>query len=157
MRIAHRGGEGVATAPQTNRSPGIDRSRGCGSDRSVLDPGPDRWLAIVGDARDIAQDNSGSKEGVRCGILPENRRLDSTQTFLKRDSEVPSMQSDLKTAGTCTLTLSEEERNLLLELLETDLGETRVEVHHTQTPGFRERVKHREVILRALIEKFRQA
>jgi hypothetical protein len=36
------------------------------------------------------------------------------------------------------------------------LGETRVEVHRTHTPEFREQVQRREAILRRLIEKLRQ-
>lgn len=66
------------------------------------------------------------------------------------------MPTDMKSPNTLTVTLSEEERDTILQLLETELGETRVEVHHTHTPDFRDKVKHREVVTAALIEKFRR-
>jgi hypothetical protein len=54
---------------------------------------------------------------------------------------------------THTLILSTEERDSLLGLLRQALGETRVEVHRTHTPAFRERVIGQEVLIRTLIEK----
>ncbi len=56
-----------------------------------------------------------------------------------------------------TLSLTEEERTELLALLEYTLGETRVEVHHTHTPAYRDQAQHREAIVRSLIEKVRHA
>lgn len=51
------------------------------------------------------------------------------------------------------LTLTAEERQFLVELLETELKETRVEEHRTRTPSFRELVVHREDIIQALLRK----
>ena len=66
------------------------------------------------------------------------------------------MQTDVN-SKTFTVTLTQEEQNEVLQLLESSLRETRVEVHRTHTPDFRDKVKHREVVLAALIEKFRHA
>ncbi len=55
-----------------------------------------------------------------------------------------------------TLALTEEERTELLRLLRQDLGETRVEAHHTHTPGYREGVLKEEQLLRGLIEKIQR-
>lgn len=52
-----------------------------------------------------------------------------------------------------TLTLSGEERDVLLGLLRPTLGEARVEVHRTHTPAFRDAVLGHEAGIRALIEK----
>jgi hypothetical protein len=53
------------------------------------------------------------------------------------------------------LSINERERIELLRILEQALGDTRVEVHHTHTPAYREDVKREESILRALLEKVR--
>jgi hypothetical protein len=55
-----------------------------------------------------------------------------------------------------TLVLNERERQELLLLLETSLKETRVEVHRTHTPGYRENVQQEESLLRGLLEKVRK-
>jgi len=51
------------------------------------------------------------------------------------------------------LLINEQERAELLRILESSLGETRVEVHHTHTPGYRENVKHEEEVIRSLLQK----
>lgn len=51
------------------------------------------------------------------------------------------------------LLINEQERAELLRVLRNSLGETRVEVHHTHTPGYRESVKHEEEVIRGLLEK----
>lgn len=51
------------------------------------------------------------------------------------------------------LLINEQERAELLRLLRNSLGETRVEVHHTHTPDYRESVKHEEEVIRGLLEK----
>jgi hypothetical protein len=51
------------------------------------------------------------------------------------------------------LVINEKERNELLRLLKSSLGETRVEVHRTHTPGYREDVKQEEQVIRNLLEK----
>lgn len=56
-----------------------------------------------------------------------------------------------------TLLLDERERIELLALVEAALGETRVEVHRTHSPDFREQVERREKTLRGLIDKLRQS
>jgi hypothetical protein len=56
------------------------------------------------------------------------------------------------------LSLTPEERALLVRLLEIALGETRVELRHTHySPAFREEVKHEEDLIRDLLQKVRQA
>lgn len=56
-----------------------------------------------------------------------------------------------------TLMLSRDERALLTNLLETALGETRVELHHTHfSPTYRDDVKKDEQMLRTLLEKLRE-
>jgi GrpB-like predicted nucleotidyltransferase (UPF0157 family) len=55
-----------------------------------------------------------------------------------------------------TLTLNERERLELVRLLEQALGDTRVELHHTHTPGYREGVKEEEVVIRGLLQRLAQ-
>ena len=43
-----------------------------------------------------------------------------------------------------------------MTLLERALGETRVEVHRTHTPGFRDQVLHQEAVIRRLLEKLQR-
>lgn len=54
-----------------------------------------------------------------------------------------------------TLLLSAEECALLLQTLESALGETRVEVHHTRSREFREGLLTRERLLKELIARLR--
>jgi hypothetical protein len=52
------------------------------------------------------------------------------------------------------LSFTTEERALLHRLLQTALGDARVEVHRTHhTPAYREQVKAEEAMLRGLLEK----
>lgn len=52
------------------------------------------------------------------------------------------------------LTLSDDERALLVDMLKAALTETRVEVHHTHSsPEYRDQVKHREDLIRALLAR----
>ena len=51
------------------------------------------------------------------------------------------------------LPINDSERAQLLRVLKNSLGETRVEVHHTHTPGYRESVKHEEDVIRGLLQK----
>jgi len=55
-----------------------------------------------------------------------------------------------------TFTLSEEERVEMVRLLEQVLGETRVEIHRTHTPDYRERVIGQESLLRGLLAKLQR-
>jgi hypothetical protein len=54
-----------------------------------------------------------------------------------------------------TLTLNEVERAELTLLVEIALKDTRVEVHHTHTPGYREKVEEEEKVLRNLLNRLR--
>jgi hypothetical protein len=51
------------------------------------------------------------------------------------------------------LTLTAEERQYLVDLLETALKEARVEEHRTRTPTYRQHVLHREDLIVALLGK----
>lgn len=51
------------------------------------------------------------------------------------------------------LELTDEERTLLLEVLDGRLGELREEVHHSRVSSFTEELKKREETLRAVIGK----
>ena len=55
------------------------------------------------------------------------------------------------------LTLTDEERAFLADLLEITLRDTRVEEHRTRTPIYREAVVHREEMILALLAKLRQS
>jgi hypothetical protein len=54
------------------------------------------------------------------------------------------------------LTLTAEERQYLVDLLETRLKETRLEEHRTRTPSYREHILHQEEVMLALLTKLRQ-
>jgi hypothetical protein len=52
------------------------------------------------------------------------------------------------------LSLTVEERGLLIRLLNTELGDTRVELRHTDfSPDYRGEVKKEEELLRSLLQK----
>jgi hypothetical protein len=53
------------------------------------------------------------------------------------------------------LTLTTEEREFLMDLLEVTLRDTRVEEHRTRTPSYREHVLHREDLIAALLSKLK--
>ncbi|HZW34278.1 MAG TPA: hypothetical protein VFF52_26380 [Isosphaeraceae bacterium] len=54
------------------------------------------------------------------------------------------------------LSLNEQERSLLLGLLERELQDTHVEARRTENPRFQEMVHQEEAILRGLIGKLRR-
>jgi len=58
---------------------------------------------------------------------------------------------------TRSFTFSEEERLEMVRLLEQVLGETRVEIHRTHTPDYRDRVIGQESLLRGLLLKLQRA
>jgi hypothetical protein len=66
------------------------------------------------------------------------------------------MSTNAPQKGMLSLTLDEQERSELLQLLEVALGDLRVEAHRTHTPDYRDQVLRRKVLLQKLIEKFRQ-
>jgi len=49
--------------------------------------------------------------------------------------------------------LTREEREYLVRLLQSTIGETRVEAHRTHTPAFREQVLAEETLERNLLSK----
>jgi hypothetical protein len=51
------------------------------------------------------------------------------------------------------LTLTAEERDYLVRLLETALKEARVEEHRTRTPSYRQHILHDEAVIGALLTK----
>jgi hypothetical protein len=55
-----------------------------------------------------------------------------------------------------SLTLADEERAYLVELLERTLKDTRVEEHRTRAPAYREHVIQRENVIVGLLEKLGQ-
>jgi hypothetical protein len=55
------------------------------------------------------------------------------------------------------LTLTDEERTFLADLLETALKETLVEEHRTRTLSYRELVQRQEHLIAQLLDKIRQA
>lgn len=66
------------------------------------------------------------------------------------------MTTDANATDLRHLTLTAEEVGELLTMLVQSLSETRVEVHRTHTPDFRDAVQHREVLLKGMIEKLRR-
>jgi hypothetical protein len=66
------------------------------------------------------------------------------------------MSTDAPPKVSLSLTLDEQERSELLQLLEVALQDLRVEVHRTHTPDYRERLLQREALLKRLIERFHQ-
>lgn len=54
-----------------------------------------------------------------------------------------------------SITLTAEEHQLLVEILETILKETRVEEHRTRTLSFREHITHKEHLVESLLNKLR--
>lgn len=51
------------------------------------------------------------------------------------------------------LTLSAEERALLLELLRSQLGDLKAEIYRTEARGFKEELKVREALLAAMLAR----
>jgi len=53
-----------------------------------------------------------------------------------------------------TFMVSEEERTELIRLLEQACSESRIEMHRTHTPEYRERVSQEQALLRGLLDRF---
>jgi len=53
--------------------------------------------------------------------------------------------------------LDEEERQYLIDLLETALGDARVEARHTQTTEYRRRVRHQQDVVRGILQRLDSA
>ena len=58
--------------------------------------------------------------------------------------------------GELQLTLTAEEREYLVNLLETVLKDTRVEEHRTRTPSYREFVLRQEELINQVLSKLQQ-
>jgi len=56
-----------------------------------------------------------------------------------------------------TLTLSEQERKTLLDLLDVELRDTHVELRRTDSMGAKEDVRAQEATLHSLLQKLREA
>lgn len=65
------------------------------------------------------------------------------------------MTIETRPLAATSVTLTDEERALLLEMLEHASGEIRVEVHHTRTTAFKEQLRHREAVIQGLVRKLR--
>jgi hypothetical protein len=52
-----------------------------------------------------------------------------------------------------SLTLTDEEREFLVELLEISLKDTQVEEHRTRKPSYRDHILHREHLIAGLLQK----
>jgi hypothetical protein len=57
----------------------------------------------------------------------------------------------------CTLALTQEEREQLMNLLEQALRDKEIEVHRTEAINYREHVQHQEDVLEDLLDKLRRA
>ena len=55
----------------------------------------------------------------------------------------------------CSLSLTDEERNFLIEHLETHLMQTRLEEHRTDSPRFREQVHQAVELVERLLARLR--
>ncbi|MEN6451622.1 MAG: hypothetical protein ABFC96_14110 [Thermoguttaceae bacterium] len=51
--------------------------------------------------------------------------------------------------------LTDQERDLVIELLEREQGELPVEIHHTRNSGVRAELHRRESLVRELLERLR--
>lgn len=55
------------------------------------------------------------------------------------------------------VTLTPEEKAYLVRVLSNAIGETRVEVHRTHTPNYRDRVLEEERLIRGLLAKLEKS
>jgi hypothetical protein len=62
----------------------------------------------------------------------------------------------MTTASEFALTLSEEERSLLLEILEPALRAKHIEAHRTDAIDYKRYVEHEEELLQRLVDKLRR-
>ena len=81
---------------------------------------------------------------------------DAIDLGVREDHLVPAAKKGNDMAES-RIVLSQEEREYLLRLLETAMGETRVEAHRTHQPDFRTKVLAEEELLRGLISKLEKS
>lgn len=55
------------------------------------------------------------------------------------------------------LMLTEEERELLMDILENDKSDLRTEIAHTDQLGYRDMLKNREALMKSIQKKLEQA
>jgi hypothetical protein len=55
------------------------------------------------------------------------------------------------------VTITDEERELLVDLLESDISELRMEISNTHRKEYREMLKHRETLLKSIQHTLEQA
>ncbi len=55
------------------------------------------------------------------------------------------------------LMITEEERELLMDILENDISDLRMEIADTDRRGYREMLKNREVLMKNIQQKLDQA
>ena len=63
----------------------------------------------------------------------------------------------MEVLSSSVITLSPEERELMLELIDRERTTLPVEIHHTRTVKFREFLKHRLQIVEAIFTRMRAA
>jgi hypothetical protein len=61
-----------------------------------------------------------------------------------------------RTMADLQITLTSQESEYLIGVLETALKETRIEEHRTRTPSYRQHVQQHEVLLTGLLKKLGQ-
>jgi len=89
------------------------------------------------------------RDRVRAAGVPEEQSNDmamSQQTFREAEEIMTEFQ----------MTLTTEERQYLLDLLNETMKNMRVEEHRTRTPTYREHVVHQEAIAQGLLNKLLQ-
>lgn len=55
------------------------------------------------------------------------------------------------------LTFTEEEREVLFDVLENDIAELRMEISNTHRHEYREMLKHREVLMKSIQQKLQES
>lgn len=82
--------------------------------------------------------------------------IDVAPPFFRPEcATTPTMEE--KTMTEQGVQFTEEERGYLVTLLETNLGDTRVEARHTDTPSYLDLVHRQENLVRTLLDKLRGA
>lgn len=102
----------------------------------------------------------GASKRTKVGRLAEDTKMRilsieaSTDPFGRLDFQEPSGRL-LRWEANMRLDVNPEEADLLRILLEKDIGETRVEVHHAKNIEFKAHLQAREKVLQVLIDRFK--
>jgi hypothetical protein len=59
----------------------------------------------------------------------------------------------METLASSPLTLAEQERELLVDLLDRELKNLPIEIHHTRTSKFKDRLKERMHLVEGILER----